>query len=62
MCFETSKYFVRLHSVARGALGEVRGTYVYQILVHGSRLRVRTDFPLHAEGVLRVQKNPAVGS
>lgn len=30
MYFETSKYFVRLHLIARGALGEVRKMYVYQ--------------------------------
>lgn len=30
MYFETSKYFVRLRSLARGALGEVRKMYVYQ--------------------------------
>lgn len=30
MYFETSKYFVRLHLIVRGAVGEVRKMYVYQ--------------------------------
>lgn len=46
MCFEMSKYFARLHSVARGALGEVRRMCVYQILVRGGRLRVCIGFLL----------------
>lgn len=60
MYFETSKYFVCLHLIVRGALGEVRKIYVYQN-VDAQEMATWLYMFHPPKGMLRVQKNQAVG-